>query len=172
MLTFSSRLHLLLSAVVSVMSLCLSAQTTAVPTRYQTARKSITENPAFNRGDISWSFRDIETGQELDAYQSKKLLVPASTVKLFTTGVALQKLGNFFQFETLVMADGTIKKHQLKGDLIVQGSGDPSLGSGLAGSMTGDSVLYSILKMLKDSGITKIKGDLIIDPIFCLTTNL
>jgi D-alanyl-D-alanine carboxypeptidase/D-alanyl-D-alanine-endopeptidase (penicillin-binding protein 4) len=164
MLTFSIRLHSLLSAVVIVMSLCLSAQTTTVPTRYQNARKSITENLAFSRGDISWSFRDIETGQELDAYQSKKLLVPASTVKLFTTGVALQKLGNFYRFETLVMTDGTVKKHQLKGDLIIKGGGDPSLGSGLAGSMTGDSVLYSILKMLKDSGITKIKGDLIIDP--------
>ena len=127
MLTFSNRLHLLLSVVVFVMSLCLSAQTTTVPTRYHTARKSITENPAFNRGDISWSFRDIETGQELDAYQSKKLLVPASTVKLFTTGVALQKLGNFYQFETLVMADGTVKKHQLKGDLIIKGSGSSTI---------------------------------------------
>ena len=62
------------------------------------------------------------------------------------------------------MVDGEVKKHQLKGNLIVKGSGDPSFGSGLAGSIPGDSVLHSILKMLRDSGITKIKGDLILDP--------
>ncbi len=163
MLTFSIRLKYWLSAIAFVLSFCLSAQTTA-PTRYQNARKAIVENPSFERGSISWSFRDIETGQELDAYQSKKILTPASTVKLFTTGIALQKLGNFYRFETLVLAEGEIKKHGLKGNLIIRGSGDPSFGSGLAGSMPGDSVMISILKMLRDSGITKIKGDLIVDP--------
>lgn len=164
MLTSSLRFWFTIIAVLWLRTICGIAQTPTAATRYETARKSITDHPAFERGDISWSFRDLETGQELDAYQSKKLLIPASTVKLFTTGIALQKLGNFYQFETQIMVDGEVKKHQLKGNLVIKGSGDPSFGSGLAGSIPGDSVLHSILKMLRDSGITKIKGDLILDP--------
>jgi D-alanyl-D-alanine carboxypeptidase/D-alanyl-D-alanine-endopeptidase (penicillin-binding protein 4) len=164
MLTSSFRFLFAVVALLGISPFTLHAQTSTVETRFQTARKAIVENPAFERGTISWSFRDIQSGQELDAYQSKKLLIPASTVKLFTTGIALQKLGNFYQFETQIMVDGEVKKHQLKGNLIIKGSGDPSFGSGLAGSIPGDSVLHSILKMLRDSGITKIKGDLILDP--------
>lgn len=164
MLTSSLRFRFTLFAIFCLTSIKCIAQTSTAATRYETARKAILEHPAFKRGDISWSFRDLETGQELDAFQSSKLMIPASTVKLFTTGVALQKLGNFYQFATSIMADGEIKKHQLKGNLIIQGSGDPSFGSGLAGALPGDSVLFSILKVLQDSGVTKIKGDLIIDP--------
>jgi serine-type D-Ala-D-Ala carboxypeptidase/endopeptidase (penicillin-binding protein 4) len=164
MLTSSFRFWFAVVALLGISPFTLHAQTSTVETRFQTARKAIVENPAFERGTISWSFRDIQSGQELDAYQSKKLLIPASTIKLFTTGIALQKLGNFYQFETQIMVEGEVKKHQLKGNLIIKGSGDPSFGSGLAGSIPGDSVLHSILKMLRDSGITKIKGDLILDP--------
>lgn len=164
MLTSSLRFWFTVIAILWLGSFGSIAQTSTAATRYETARKAILDHPAFKRGDISWSFRDLETGQELDAFQSNKLLIPASTVKLFTTGIALQKLGNFYQFETKIMVDGEIKKHQLNGNLIVQGSGDPSFGSALAGALPGDSVLFSILKLLKDSGITKIKGDLIIDP--------
>jgi serine-type D-Ala-D-Ala carboxypeptidase/endopeptidase (penicillin-binding protein 4) len=164
MLTSSLRFWFTILVLLGISPITLYAQTSTVETRFQTARKAIVENPAFERGTISWSFRDIQTGQELDAYQSKKVLTPASTLKLFTTGIALQKLGNFYQFETQIMVDGEVKKHQLKGNLIIKGSGDPSFGSGLAGSLPGDSVLHSILKMLRDSGITKIKGDLILDP--------
>lgn len=164
MLTSSLRFWFTILVLLGISLFTLHAQTSTVETRFQTARKAIVENPAFERGTISWSFRDIQSGQELDAYQSKKVMTPASTLKLFTTGIALQKLGNFYQFETQIMVDGEVKKHQLKGNLIVKGSGDPSFGSGLAGSIPGDSVLHSILKMLRDSGITKIKGDLILDP--------
>jgi serine-type D-Ala-D-Ala carboxypeptidase/endopeptidase (penicillin-binding protein 4) len=164
MLTSSLRFWFTIFVLLGISPVTLHAQTSTVETRFQTARKAIVENPAFERGAISWSFRDIQSGQELDAYQSKKVLTPASTLKLFTTGIALQKLGNFYQFETQIMVDGEVKKHQLKGNLIVKGSGDPSFGSGLAGSIPGDSVLHSILEMLRDSGITKIKGDLILDP--------
>lgn len=164
MLTSSLGYWLSTIVLLAISPIVLLSQTSTVETRFQAARKAIVENPAFERGTISWSFRDIQSGQELDAYQSKKILTPASTVKLFTTGIALQKLGNFYRFETFVLAEGEIKKHNLKGNLIIRGSGDPSFGSGLAGSMPGDSILITILKMLKDSGITKIKGDLIVDP--------
>lgn len=142
----------------------LIAQEVTVLDQYETMRKKILEHPAIERGSISWSFRDVLTGQELDAYQSKKLMVPASTVKIFTTALALQKLGISYQFETKIGVTGQKKKKSLHGDLIIEGKGDPSFGSGLAGSLPGDSVLAQIYSMLCDSGISRIKGNIVINP--------
>lgn len=131
---------------------------------YLKLRESIVTNPAIQRGDISWSFRDIASGQELDFYQSKKLLTPASTLKLFTTGIAIEKLGIEFKYQTKIGIIGKHKNASIQGDLVIRGDGDPSFGSGLAGALSGDSVLAKIAKMLIDSGIEKIHGNIIIDP--------
>jgi D-alanyl-D-alanine carboxypeptidase/D-alanyl-D-alanine-endopeptidase (penicillin-binding protein 4) len=136
-----------------------SAQSTFVQTR-----ERLLNNPAVQRGQVSWSFRDIASGQELDAHQSNKLMVPASVLKTFTTALALTKLQGTFAFETKVLVKGKIKRSSLRGDLMVMGSGDPSFGSGLAGSMPGDSVLAQISRMLSEAGIERIVGDLVIDP--------
>ena len=131
---------------------------------YIQVRERLLNNPAVQRGQVSWSLRDIASGQELDAYQSNKLMVPASVLKTFTTALALTRLQGTFAFETKVLVKGKIKRSSLRGDLMVIGSGDPSFGSGLAGSMPGDSVLAQITRMLSEAGIERIAGDLVIDP--------
>ncbi len=47
-------------------------------------------------------------------------MLPASVQKLCTTAVALEKLGNDFQFVTTVAMAGS--------DLVIVGDGDPTLG--------------------------------------------
>jgi serine-type D-Ala-D-Ala carboxypeptidase/endopeptidase (penicillin-binding protein 4) len=130
---------------------------------FPAVKESVIKNQAVMRGQISWSFRDIASGQELDAYQSKALLTPASTLKLFTTGTAIQTLGIEYRFTTSIGIIGKRKRASIHGDLVVRGDGDPSFGSGLAGSLSGDSVLARIAKMLIDSGIEKVNGDIVID---------
>jgi len=133
-------------------------------TGYINVRERLLNNPAVQRGQVSWSFRDIASGQELDAFQSNKLMVPASVLKTFTTALALTRLQGTFAFETKLLVNGKIKRSHLRGDLMVIGGGDPSFGSGLAGSMPGDSVLAEIFRMLNEAGIERISGDLVIDP--------
>ena len=130
---------------------------------FPTFKDQILNNPAVQRGQLSWSFRDIKSGQELDAHQSKVLLTPASTLKLFTTAYAIETFGIEHRFTTQMGIVGLKRKSSIQGDLVIRGDGDPSLGSGLAGSLTGDSVLSRIVKMLIDSGIEKITGDILID---------
>ena len=74
-----------------------SAQSTFVQTR-----ERLLNNPAVQRGQVSWSFRDIASGQELDAHQSNKLMVPASVLKTFTTALALTKLVWAFMLMTFL----------------------------------------------------------------------
>ena len=142
----------------------LTAQNQGPTDRFEAARKSLLEDPAVKRGQISWSFRDVQTGQELDAYEQKKMMIPASTQKVFTTAIAINSLEISYVFQTKFAVSGRIKRGKLIGDLIIRGGGDPSFGSGIAGALSGDSVLFKIGKMLQDSGITKINGNIIVDP--------
>ncbi len=142
----------------------INAQTQGSTDRFAAARKSLLDDSAVQRGQISWSFRDVATGQELDAFEQKKMMIPASTQKVFTTAIAINSLDISYVFQTKIAVTGRIKRGKLTGDLIVHGDGDPSFGSGIAGALSGDSVLYKIGKMLQDSGISKINGNIIIDP--------
>ena len=56
-------------------------------------------------------------------------MVPASNVKLLTTGVALRTLGPDFRFETSLGYTGEICDSTLVGDLYIIGGGDPTTGS-------------------------------------------
>lgn len=141
----------------------LKSQQSISSNNFEKIKKEILENPNIQKGNVSWCFRDIQTGQIVEEHESKKYMIPASTLKLFTTAAALQ-LGIDFKFENKVSYSGVIKKGKLNGNLIVKGNGDPSFGSGKAGALSGDSVLFYIYKALTDSNIKRIKGNIIIDP--------
>lgn len=132
--------------------------------RFDAAKHALLNHPAVQRGMVAWSFRDVQTGQELDAYQSRKLLCPASIQKLLVTNEIMQV--NMPPFETRVGIQGNVHRHQLKGNLVIRGGGDPSLGSGKAGAWTADSVLKAMVKMLSDSGIERIRGNIVVDVSF------
>jgi len=71
---------------------------------------------------------DLKTGQTLYERNADHFFVPASNTKLFTTSLALTRLGPDYTFQTRVLADaqpdasGTIR-----GDLRLVGGGDPNL---------------------------------------------
>ena len=70
----------------------------------------------LNMGIKIVSLRDNKT---LYAYNSQKLLMPASTNKLYTCAAALHYLGNDYTFKTRVLKNNN--------NLILKGGGDPDL---------------------------------------------
>jgi D-alanyl-D-alanine carboxypeptidase/D-alanyl-D-alanine-endopeptidase (penicillin-binding protein 4) len=57
-----------------------------------------------------------------------KCFVPASTIKLLTSAAALDSFGPDYRFETTFLAANELDSSgALRGDLIIRGSGDPSL---------------------------------------------
>jgi D-alanyl-D-alanine carboxypeptidase/D-alanyl-D-alanine-endopeptidase (penicillin-binding protein 4) len=78
----------------------------------------------------------------------------ASNVKLFTTAFALSQLKPDFRWQTRLYYSGSIKNHSLNGNLYVVGGGDPTLDS---------NDMYGLLAVLKDYGITKITGNVVLD---------
>lgn len=79
---------------------------------------------------------------------------PASTQKLVTTAVALETLGANFYWHNRLYAKGAIVGKTLYGDLVVVGSGDPSLNH---------RALDNLFATLHSKGIHHITGDIIID---------
>ena len=72
---------------------------------------------------------DVETldGKPADSHLPDTPINPASVVKVATSLWALERLGPDYRFETRFFARGTIDadKRLLRGDLVVQGGGDP-----------------------------------------------
>src|SRR5262249_37933516 len=88
----------------------------------------------------------------------------ASLTKVATTLAALSTWGSTYQFVTLVDATGPIQDGVLRGDLIVQGSGDPFF-------VTEDAL--ALRQSLEGLGLRRVTGKLIISGKFFMnfTTN-
>ena len=70
----------------------------------------------------------LTRGDTLFAYNAGAPLMPASTMKMLTTAVALERLGPKYQFSTDVLYDGTLDADgTLRGNVYLRGDGDPSL---------------------------------------------
>jgi D-alanyl-D-alanine carboxypeptidase/D-alanyl-D-alanine-endopeptidase (penicillin-binding protein 4) len=79
---------------------------------------------------------------------------PASNEKLFTTITLLHQVGTQFRYRTKVFATAPLVGHTIDGDLVVRGSGDPTLTR---------ASLLDMAKQLHAKGIHHVSGHLIVD---------
>jgi serine-type D-Ala-D-Ala carboxypeptidase/endopeptidase (penicillin-binding protein 4) len=84
---------------------------------------------------------------------------PASVVKVATTMWAIERLGPDFRFETRFFARGTLdaKTGVLRGDLVVQGSGDPDFHAENA---------FLVAQALNRLGVREVRGKLVVNGTF------
>lgn len=72
---------------------------------------------------------DAVSGAPLYVHRDHARLLPASTMKVVSTAAALSALGAEFRFRTPVRLEGRLTGGLYRGDLVLEASGDPSLGS-------------------------------------------
>jgi D-alanyl-D-alanine carboxypeptidase/D-alanyl-D-alanine-endopeptidase (penicillin-binding protein 4) len=121
---------------------------------------ALLENPVLARALVGVRIESLRTGQVLYERNGARHVVPASNMKLVTLAVAAERLGWDFQYETRLEALGTIQDGVLHGDLVVVGSGDPSIGSQDAGP----SPLFALwVEALRRAGIRRVDGRVIGD---------
>ena len=113
---------------------------------------------------------DLEADSLVYDRNPRTRMLPASNVKLYTAAAALDQLGPDYRYETPLYAAGLVRADTLHGDLIVRGSGDPTVGHEDAHSDTLDSDSYdpttpmqAWADSLQVAGITHITGDLVGD---------
>ena len=79
---------------------------------------------------------------------------PASAMKLVTTFAALDRLGPAHVWQTRVYTDGPVVDGVLRGNLYLQGGGDPQLVA---------EKLWLLLRRVQGLGIQRIAGDVVLD---------
>jgi serine-type D-Ala-D-Ala carboxypeptidase/endopeptidase (penicillin-binding protein 4) len=82
--------------------------------------ESVLEQARLGPVEVSVCIADCATGEVLAGIDQKKALIPASNMKLLTSGTALMVLGRDFDFKTELMREGD--------RLVVLGAGDPGFG--------------------------------------------
>ena len=114
---------------------------------------------------------DAETGETLYEQNAAKYFVPASNMKLFTTALALDKLGPEFRFHTTLESTGVITPEgELSADLVLVGRGDPNLSNrkfpfNLKEEFDGppEKILAELADKLVAKGVKNISGDIVGD---------
>ena len=102
-------------------------------------------------------------GDTIVSVRPEALMMPASDMKLVTTGLALDRLGPDFVFTTRIGYHGEVSGGILRGDLYIMGGGDPTLGSDddIAASLP--EVFGQWTEFVRDAGISRIEGHVIGD---------
>lgn len=119
-------------------------------------------DPNFNNAIWGVFIKSLKTGDVIYKKNQDKLFIPASLMKLFTSASSLLLLGSDFEYQTDIYTDGTIENGILKGDLIIRGSGDPTI-SGRFTEKESKEIFSNWADSLKSYGINKIEGNIIGD---------
>ena len=138
--------------------LCLGLQ---AQTLQQKVDQAVTKEPL--KGAVVGVMVQDAAGHVLASREAGRRLVPASNLKLVTTGTALHALGPDFRFETGIGYTGTVEDGTLHGDVYIIGGGDPTLGVTDTVAVKPDALFWRWKSMLKDAGISRIDGRIIGD---------
>ncbi len=105
----------------------------------------------------------LTRGDTLYEINADQPLRPASTMKLFTSALAFDRLGPDYEFATDVLRDGPIDSAgRVNGNLILRGDGDPSLSNRFLRGEP-DAPMQSLARAVAAAGVKHVHGDLIGD---------
>ncbi len=136
----------------------------------ESAIEQLLAAPAAQRAVWGIHAVNLATGRTIYQRNANVPLTPASNTKLFSTALALLRLGPDYRFETRVLAarmpdaDG-----RLSGDLILAGGGDPTLSARAIpyqkGPIQGDPLapLAALADQVVQAGVRVVEGDIVGD---------
>jgi D-alanyl-D-alanine carboxypeptidase/D-alanyl-D-alanine-endopeptidase (penicillin-binding protein 4) len=111
----------------------------------------------LSRTRVGVQVMQASDGDVLFAHNAERAFNPASNTKMLTTAAAISYLGGSYQYHTALYGPGPDSDGVITGDVVLRGSGDPSLSA---------SDVAEIAHSLVEHGITRIAGDIIADARF------
>jgi D-alanyl-D-alanine carboxypeptidase/D-alanyl-D-alanine-endopeptidase (penicillin-binding protein 4) len=104
--------------------------------------------------------KSLHSGRVLYERNARKLMMPASNMKIVTLAAAAETLGWDYRFRTILETAAPVEHGVLKGDLIVRGTGDPTINTRGNRAV---AVFDEWAAALKSAGISRIEGDVVGD---------
>src|SRR6056300_1709054 len=140
--------------------LCLSTVRAGSPEEVIAEMEKIQKETATKTASLGLCLIPVD-GEPSDAfgYNTNTGLIPASTMKAITTATANEILGGDFRFKTEVQIAGALGEDGLfKGDVIIRGGGDPTLGSSDIAS-----TFAKWQAAMREAGIESVEGSIVGD---------
>jgi len=113
------------------------------------------------RAEFSVTVVSLDRGDTLFTQNPDLPLAPASDMKLYTTTAALYYLGADFRYSTYVLTRGELKDGVLDGDVVLYGTGDPSLSFRFHGNSSAS--MREFADSMVARGVKEIRGDIVGD---------
>jgi D-alanyl-D-alanine carboxypeptidase/D-alanyl-D-alanine-endopeptidase (penicillin-binding protein 4) len=145
-----------LPGLIAVLGLVI-ATTALADTSLQPTLDNLFSASCLNDSQSAVSIVKLPDGKPVYQHNVDTALLPASIMKLITTGAALHYLGPEYRFQTDLLYTGQIQGSTLSGDLILRGGGDPALSP---------DKLWRIADQLRERGVRSVAGRLIADASF------
>ncbi|MEO5649646.1 MAG: D-alanyl-D-alanine carboxypeptidase/D-alanyl-D-alanine-endopeptidase [Ginsengibacter sp.] len=120
-------------------------------------------DPDFKHATISLFVVNTTTGKNITEVNTQTGLAPASCQKIITAATAYELLGHDFSYQTTLSYTGKIDNGFLNGDIIIKGSGDPTLGSWRYPQTTEKNIISTFKDALSRKGIHAITGNVLAD---------
>ena len=111
--------------------------------------------PVMSRGTWGVEVRSLDRGDVLFDHHAGTLMMPASNMKILTLAAAAEALGWDHRFTTTLETTAPVDAGVLRGDLIVRGTGDPTISTR---GRRNEAVLDEWASALRAAGITSIDG--------------
>lgn len=125
--------------------------------------ESFAKRPALSGASWSVMIQDLKSGQTLVRANERTNLIPASNLKLITALNGLKNLGPGYTFKTKIWTTGTLSNGVLNGNLLIEGSGDPTIYSPDREKYK-ENFFRTLVALLKSSGIKEITGAILEKP--------
>lgn len=135
-----------------------NADTTARPL---TPVERFLDSPAIDPDYTTLLITDLATGKVLASHMPDKGMTPASALKAVTVATLFNQCDMDDVFETPVYREGPVRDGVLEGNIIVKGSGDPTINAGCAPES--QNIVTEIVDALKHEGITAVNGRIVVD---------
>jgi D-alanyl-D-alanine carboxypeptidase/D-alanyl-D-alanine-endopeptidase (penicillin-binding protein 4) len=159
------------------------------------AALEVMNRPAYANGEWLISVRDLNTGESLISLNADQLVEPASVTKTYSMGAGWLQFGPDNQVVTPVKRRGQVVGSRLKGDLILVGEGDLTMGGRTKPDGTVDFTnldhndanplpgatlttedplagLDALARQVRASGVRSVSGDVIVDDRLWETADL
>jgi D-alanyl-D-alanine carboxypeptidase/D-alanyl-D-alanine-endopeptidase (penicillin-binding protein 4) len=104
----------------------------------------------------------LSRGDTLFSQNAGEMMQPASTMKLFSTAVALDRFGPEHKFSTDVLRDGTVGPDgTVQGNLYLRADGDPAMSARFF--KDANLPMSTLARSVAAAGVKRVTGDLIYD---------